>query len=327
MSGQINLVAVQPELKLERYTSAAAFRRWVLELAEEGTASLPPAPTLIAFPELIGVPLLIALGASAAALRRPLTAISWWLRRHWRAILGSASLSLWRRLYGAAALPAYAAYREAFSAVSREFGATVVAGSIFVPRVDWEPAKGWHIADRRVYNTAFVFGPRGQLLGRSAKAHLTAGLESRVGLARGSASALPVFCTPLGRLGVAICLDGFYRGVIDHLDGQGAQLVVQPSANLAPWSRPWPPDPQLPEGEAWLRYGLRHQLQARQHLWYGVNPMLVGELWGLVAEGRSSIVANCGRYPAALEGYPGLIAIAPEPARAAVVRATLPAPV
>lgn len=322
----IDLVAVQAEVALERYRSEAAFRSWIFALTEAATAGLHERPTLIAFPEIIGLPLLLALDAAPREVARLPAALGRLWRLNWSSIVRSRSLSLLRRLYAASAVRAYDVYQRVFAAASREFGVTVVAGSIFLPTIDWEPAKGLHITDQRVYNTAFTFAPSGRLLGRSRKAHLTKGIESRIGLSRGAVAALPVMHTPLGRLGVAVCLDAFYTSVIDHFDGQGAQLVVQPSANHAAWLRPWPPDTGLSEGEAWLRYGLRAQLQQRQHLCYGVNPMLVGELWGLVAEGRSSIVANTDYYPVSTEGYSGLVAIAADAVSETVVRATLPAP-
>ena len=77
------------------------------------------------------------------------------------------------------------------------------------------------------------------------------------------------------------------------------------------------------EGEAWLRYGLREQVQNRMNIQYGVNPMLVGDVWDLSPRGRSSIVANTRFCSTELEGYPGLLAIAPTPDEEAIVRVSV----
>lgn len=322
----INLVAVQAEMALEHYLSEATFQQKIFSLMEQATAALPEGPTLVGFPEIVGLPLILTLGATQKEIASLPAAVRRLLRRKWQRVIKVRSPSLFRRLYAVNAVSAFDVYTRVFASASRNFGVTIVAGSIFLPVVDQEAARGLHIDDHRAYNTAFTFGPMGRVLGRSHKIHLTPGLESQIGLSRGRLAELPVMYTPAGRVGVAVCLDAFYTSVLDHLDGQGAQIVVQPSANHASWAHPWPHQPNLTEGEAWLRYGLRQQLQARQHLHYGVNPMLIGDLWGLIGEGRSSIVANTAYYPVSTEGYDGLVAIAPDAVRETVVQATLPVP-
>ena len=238
------------------------------------------------------------------------------LRAEWRAVASAA----WRHrvfgpsaLYLARAVPAYRAYAAAFRAAAREGDAVVVAGSAFLPEVEEEAARGVHVTRPWVHNVAATFAPGGALLGRSRKVYLTPGAESRAGLRKGRVEDLPVFDTPAGRIGVAVCLDGWYDGVVGSLDGRGAQVLVQPSANDAAWERPWPPDPRLTEGEAWLQRGLRAGLQGRLNLRYGVNPMLVGDFAGFRPRGRSSIVANQaagdGRTAWA-EGRAGVLALA-----------------
>lgn len=323
----INLVAVQAEMALEHYLSEATFHQKIFSLMEQATAALPEGPTLVAFPEIIGLPLILTLGASPREITSLPKAVRRLLRQRWQRVIRVRSPSLFGRLYAANATSAFDVYTRVFASASRNFGVTIVAGSIFLPMVDQEAARGLHIADYRAFNTAFTFAPTGRLLGRTHKIHLMPGLESQVGLSRGTLAELPVMYTPAGRVGVTVCLDAFFTSVVDHLDGQGAQIVVQPSANHASWSRPWPHQPNLTEGEAWLRYGLRQQLQARQNLNYGINPMLIGDLWGLVAEGRSSIVANTAYYPVTTEGYDGLVAIAQDAVSETVVHAALPDPV
>ena len=310
----------------QTYRSPEAFAAWILELSQRAVEGLDDAPKLLAFPEVIGMPLLLTLGHEAELVHetRLTGAVQTLLAREWRAVL---SAGLRYRAFGpqafflARALPAYRAYVAAFSQAAQHTGATIVAGSSFLPTITDEASLGLHICESRVQNVAYTFAPSGTVLGRSAKRYLTAGLEARIGLARARVGSERVQRTPVGSIGVAICLDGFYSTVLETLDGLGAEIVVQPSANFAPWTRPWPPDSTYSEGEAWLTHGLRAGVRGRQHIRYGVNPMLVGGFFELQAEGRSSIVVNPRFGHAETEGYSGVLALAKSSDRDEFVRA------
>ena len=326
---KVHLIAVQAAMQLSDYESAQSFEAKILELTRRAVAGLDDAPKLVAFPETIGFPLL-ALGEYEAVSRmsRMSDVMRYLLGRYWREVLRAA----WRwRVVGLGALhlqralPAYLAYKGAFSKAARTYGVTIVAGSHFLPHIEEEATRGVHIAGKRVHNVAYSFSPTGSVINRSSKRYLTPGAESRAGLSR-SGEPIGSFETPVGRVGVAICLDGFYSSVVEHLDGLGAQVVVQPSANHAPWDRRWPADPSLFEGEAWLRKGLRSQLQERLHLRYGVNPMMVGDVWDLSPRGRSSLLANTRFTAVETEGYEGVLALARTPDQEEVVRAEVMIP-
>lgn len=325
----VHLIAVQAELRLPNYRSLEAFAAWILDLSLRAVEGLDGAPKLLAFPETIGLPLLLTLGHYADVSRhtRLTNAALTVLRREWRDVVRAAvtykALGP-QALFVARALPAYRAYVGAFSEAARQTGATIVAGSSFLPLVENEASRGLHVADGRVYNVAYTFGPTGTVLGRSAKQYLTAGRESRLGLSRAAPASLNVLETPVGRVGVALCLDGFYSSVLATLDGMGAQIITQPSANYAPWTRRWPPDESYSEGEAWLSLGLRQGVRGRQNIRYGVNPMLVGSMFDLQAEGRSNIVANPVYADAETEGYGGVLALSKSYDQEEIVRAEVP---
>jgi len=320
------LVAVQAWMQPADYRDAASFRAKVLTLTERAVDGLGEGPRLLAFPELIGFPLLMLEEPQALRAGSVRQAIYLLLRKHRRELLGVMAgrrLGPLESLYALRAVPAYLAYRDTFAEAARVAQATVVAGSIMLPHLEEEAARGVHVASRQVYNTAFSFGPHGGILNRTRKCYLMPN-ESRSGLSQGVVEQLGGFETPLGKVGVAVCLDGFYSSVIERFDGLGVAIVVQPSANPAEWTRRWPPDPALSEGEAWLRLGLRQQLQGRLHLRYGVNPMLVGDLFDLSLRGRSSLMVNARFQPdVGLAGYQGLLAVAPSDHEEAFVRAEI----
>jgi len=327
-------VAVQAALSEDPYRSAAHLAAWTMRLAQDALAALPDdrGEVLLAFPEAIAMPLLFTLGDAdrVTGSATVLEAARRSLRGRWGEVLAAA----WHHraigpaaVHLARALEVHDAYVNAFRAVARETGATVVGGSAFLPEIDVEAARGPHVTARRVHNVAYTFAPGGALLGRSRKVYLTPGLESRLGLRRGRVEDLPVMEAPFGRLAVAVCLDGWYEGVVAALDAGGAQVIVQPSANDAPWARRWPPDASLTEGEAWLQHGLRALLQDRVNLRYGVNPMLVGGVFGFRPQGRSSILADASHtsHPWT-EGRPGVLALAGSAVEEAIVSATVELP-
>lgn len=317
----INLVAVQAQISPNIYESPETFRRWILELTEEAVKGLPASPTLVTFPEMIGFPLLLTLADKGTLQDKTLMqALQRFLKGHWTQVLKHAIK--YRHFSPSAAIlpsavPAYIAYKNAFAEAAKTFGVTLVAGSSLLPHITEEASRGIHITNPKVYNTSFVFSPTGQLLGRSQKLYLTPGMEARLGLSRGQLAELHVLQTPVGRVGVPICLDAFYTSVIDHLDGLGAEVVVMPSANPLPWQGRWKVNPTLGEGEAWMKYGLAQQLQNRSHIRYGVNPMLVGQVWDVAFEGCSSLVEKTA------DGHTKLLAQARNATSAGFVRATV----
>ncbi len=326
----VHLIAVQAELHLPNYRSPEAFAAWILDLSLRAVEGLDDAPKLLAFPETVGLPLLLTLGGYAEVSRRTRVtgAALTVLRRDWRGVLRAA---VRHRAFGpqalfvARALPAYRAYADAFSEAARRTNATIVAGSLFLPHIEDEASRGLHVAGGQVRNVSYTFTPTGSVVGRSAKRYLTPGLESRVGLSRAPAE-MHVLETPAGRVGVAVCLDGFYSSVMEAFDGLGAQIIVQPSANYAPWTRCWLPDGAYSEGEAWLSLGLRLGVRGRQNIRYGVNPMLVGGMFDLRAEGRTSIVANPRFLESETEGYGGVLALAQSHDREEIMRAVVELP-
>jgi len=332
MGSMVRLAAVQPRWRAEDYASSERFADRVVDLTVRAAAGAP-GPALVAFPELWALPLLATAGgvgdrlddgllaAARALLRRRgsrWTALA--LRRRWR----------WSQAaYADLALGAYAMWTEAFARAASATGATLVAGTGFFPTVAYEAARGLHVVDPRVHNLALLVAPTGAVVARAPKVFLTQGLERRVGLARGRLEDLPVVDTPVGRVAIAVCLDGWYHHVIERLDGLGAQVLVQPSANAARWTRPWPPDPRIDEGDAWLEHGLRAGLTGRAHLRYGINPMLVGHLPPLALEGRSTVVAGAA-LPApeggAWTAARGVLGVAAGPTDEDVVTVDVPHP-
>ena len=155
-----------------------------------------------------------------------------------------------------------ATYLATFSRLAAEFRVHIAAGTLLLPD-----------EQGRIYHTAHLFGPGGELVGRQHQTHL--GPKERAwGLAAGDE--LPVFPTPVGCIGFVLGEDVRYPEVSRILALQGANVLVHPAAT--------PVESQA----AWLAR-LWREVQANQV--FGLEAALVGDLWGTAWRGRSTIHA------------------------------------
>lgn len=87
----------------------------------------------------------------------------------------------------------------------------------------------------KVYNSSFVFGPGGELLGRHRKVHLfdvdlPGGVRVKESSTLGAGSEATVIKTGLGTLGVAICYDVRFPELIRLMVARGAEIIIIPAA-------------------------------------------------------------------------------------------------
>jgi len=328
---KINLVAVQARPELADYASAHAFHTKMAALAQRAVSAVDRRlPTLVAFPEAIGlfltfVPFHYDDIKDCRTLRQALLKV---LSRRLPAFLGAMWQhkvpSLRRAVFLDAALAAEKIYVETFASLAREHGVYLLAGSIYTPPIEEEAVKGRYVLTNSVYNTSYLFSPQGVILCRIPKVNLVEPMETAGGFGRGPKSELCPVETALGRVGVLICYDAFHHTLVEHYDALGADILVQPSYANEPWDGPWSGGRGLTEGQGWLRFGLPAMIQGRENIRYGVNPMMVGRIFDLVGQGRSSISINTGKPAASLED--ALLAIAATPDEEEIVAATVDAP-
>jgi predicted amidohydrolase len=336
---KINLVAVQAKPELADYASAKAFQDKVSGLMQRAAAPVDREhPTLVAFPEAIGlflafVPFYYQRIRNCRTLSEVMLKVipgnlkgllgTAWRHKLWDvgklALLNMSGFA--RAAFLDTALRAEKIYVDTFSGLAREYGVHLLGGSIYTPPIEGEPSKGRHVVGSQVYNTAYLFSPQGLILRRVPKINLVPPVETSIGFSGGAKSELCPIDTPLGRIGILVCYDGFHQSLIEHYDALGTQILIKPSYNLHPWDARWWADRSLSEGEAWLRGGLPSIIQGRENIRYGVNPMMVGRVFDLEAEGRSSISLNTGRPGASLED--AILAIADTPTEEEIVWATV----
>lgn len=132
-----------------------------------------------------------------------------------------------------------------------------------------------------LFNSALVTGPNGYV-GTYRKAHLWD--RENLFFAKGNLG-FPVFETPLGKIGVVICYDGWFPETFRQLALQGAEIVCVPTN--------WVPMPDQPASEAAMANVL-HRAAAHSNGVFIACADRVGVERGQPFEGQSLIVGPRG---------------------------------
>lgn len=129
-------------------------------------------------------------------------------------------------------------FTDVYSEAARENGVTLVA-SAFERR-----APGLY------HNTAVVFGPDGEILGRYRKMHIPddPGFYEKFYFTPGDLGFVPVD-TPVGRLGVLVCWDQWFPEAARLMALRGAEMLIYPTA--IGWNPDDPRDEKERQLEAW----------------------------------------------------------------------------
>jgi predicted amidohydrolase len=316
----VDLFAVQPYVDAATYASEASFRSLCARLVGACAAQRRrdargrwDAPAVLVFPEHIGTFLALGLlGRLGGRLSTLDAAIALACAR----LPGRTAAAAARLLRGprrVAALPTLAAlhavaprveraYERTFRDLAVAAEATIVAGSVLLPRPrdPADPRDDDTLRDA-VYNVSFTYGPDGALLSETRKVNLVPILETSLGLTPGAPEALRVAGTPAGPLGTLVCYDGFcvphtraepgFRAVGPRLEG--ARILAQPAANPWPWEERWvhaPPGDPIRRSEQWRAEGLERQLRDLHGVRYVVTAHLSGQVLDQRFEGPSVIL-------------------------------------
>lgn len=186
-------------------------------------------------------------------------------------------------------------YQALFGGLAKEFGVTLVAGSIVLPepRVEDGQLKIGHGA---LYNSSLTFGRDGQPLGQPQRQLYPDRHQKRYVRPAGEAP-LNVIDTPAGRLAVLIGSDSWYPDNYARLNRSGAELIAVPAFVIGKnkWSEPWrkPEHSGIEmstdhpsEGEAWHRLtltGRPPQSTAKA----GISVFMRGQFWNQGIAGQS----------------------------------------
>ncbi|AXM95818.1 nitrilase-related carbon-nitrogen hydrolase [Pseudomonas plecoglossicida] len=130
-------------------------------------------------------------------------------------------------------------YQQLFGSLAREFGVTLVAGSIVLPAPYVEQGV-LHAGSGPLFNSCLVFATDGSLLGQPQRQQYPDS-EVRRYIHHGRHFPLQVLQTPAGRLGVLIGSDSWYPENQRQLEQQQVQLIANPAflSGKGSWEAPW----------------------------------------------------------------------------------------
>lgn len=200
-------------------------------------------------------------------------------------------------------------YQALFGGLAKEFGITLVAGSIVLPEPSVSEGE-LKIGRGALYNSSLVFGSDGRPIGQPQRQRHPV-FEQLDVLGANHPTAPQVIDTPAGRLGVLIGSDSWYPLHYRQLNDQGAQLIVVPAFIIGrdTWDKPWsgykglstPSEVSLKpgevsEGQAWHRLTLTGQLPISQARG-GVSVFLRGQFWDSGSAGQSFISHDGQHFP------------------------------
>lgn len=317
-SARGNLLGIQPELFSADYQSQERLRLKLAAYLENarGRGLLGPR-TVVVFPEHIGT-WLVAAGEKPEVYdaERLSDAMHWMavsnplkLARGWLAAKGDDRLA--DALFRMKAVDMAHDYQTLFGGLAREFGVTLVAGSIVLPN-PWVEDGVLRTGNGRLYDVSLVFGNDGRPLGQPQRKVFP--IDAEKGFTRGGHSDnLQVLDTPAGRLGVLICADSWYPLNYAVLAAAKVELLAVPAflSGNGQWRQPWrgydggatPADVQLKPGqlseaEAWERLALPGRL-GTSGARAGITVFLRGQLWDLGSDGPGLVVNASGHQLAA----------------------------
>lgn len=287
MGKQVTIAAVQFKWALENYKNRVCFQSRIDSIIDDIRSKVDASiPLLVVFPEHIGTPILLFnsynlvsdkknfIQAVQSLILANLTGILKYKLRY--------GISFIRALLLFKTMDMEREYRVVFSSAAKKYNAYIAAGSISLGNINANTKSG--VSGSDVFNTSYFIGPDGSIIGKQKKVHLV-DFEGKSGfdLSNGTINEIHAFETSFGKIGIAICLDGFKEDVCDALKEKGADILIQPSANDGPWSE-W-------QQQDWLN-GSYLAVHERKKFKYAVNAMMNGHILDFGFEGQSSIISN-----------------------------------
>lgn len=306
-----NLLGIQPELFPADYQSLARLHlKLAAYLQNARDQGLINDKTIVVLPEHIGTWLMVSGEKNELYQATNLKEAMNWLSASnpllfLRALISAKGDDRIDDAYLRMKAPAMARdYQVLFGGLAKEFGVTLVAGSIALPNPSVNQGQ-LQIGHGALYNTSVVFDRDGLPLGQPQR-QLYPIFDERGFIEPGDENSVSVVDTPAGRLGILIGSDSWYPDNYRKLNEQGAQLVAVPAFVIGreTWDKPWrgfksvstpaeislKPE-ELSEGEAWHRLTLISQQPISQAT-AGMSVFLRGQFFDMGSAGQSFLSSN-----------------------------------
>ncbi|NWE74813.1 carbon-nitrogen hydrolase family protein [Pseudomonas yamanorum] len=306
-----NLLGIQPELFPADYQSLERLHlKLAAYLQKARDQGLVNDKTIVVLPEHIGTWLMVSGEKNELYQATNLKDAMNWLSASnpllfLRALISAKGDDRIDDAYLRMKAPAMARdYQVLFGGLAKEFGVTLVAGSIALPNPSVSQGQ-LQIGHGALYNTSVVFDRDGLAVGQPQR-QLYPIFDERGFIEPGDENTVSVVDTPAGRLGILIGSDSWYPDNYRKLNEQGATLVAVPAFVIGreTWDKPWrgfksvstPPEislkpEELSEGEAWHRLTLISQQPISQAT-AGMSVFLRGQFFDMGSAGQSFLSSN-----------------------------------
>lgn len=312
-AGRGNLLGIQPWMTPDDYRDGLRFReklRAYLQTAQDSGLVIPR-KTIVVLPEYLGTWLVVANEANrvytARTVQDGLTAmvlshpITFW--QTYRTVADSVADKTRYAVFAMNARRMAEDYQLAFDMLAAEFAVTIVAGSILLPDPSVQNGR-LTVGTGPLYNVSAVFHPDGRLDPQLVRKVYPI-TDERPFVCPANPADVPVFETPVGKLGVLVCADSWNSPVYQTLKRKRAALLAVPSFSAGDrvWQTSWKgysgtPTPadartdvgKLTEGQAWLAHAMAGRAQPEAGIKKGLNVFLRGNLWDLGSDGTTIIL-------------------------------------
>ena len=318
-AGRGSMLGIQPWMTPDDYRDGLRFREKLhtyLQTAKD-SGLIVPQKTIVVFPEYLGT-WLVALDEpnrvyTVKTVQDALTAMviaspaTFW--NAYRSTPDGVIDKTKHAVFAMKARPMAETYQLTFDMLAAEFAVTIVAGSILLPDPSVKAGK-LTVGNGPLYNVSAVFHPDGRLDPQLVRKVYPINDELPFVCPTNPAN-VPVFDTPVGKLGVLVCADSWNTPVYKTLKQKGATLLAVPSysAGDGVWNTTWqgysgtktPPDARadmgrITEGQAWLAYAMAGRATPEAGITNGLNVFLRGKLWDLGTDG-TTIILKAGAGP------------------------------
>ena len=310
-AGRGNLLGIEPELSPRDFQSVPLVRlKLAAYLDAARDAGLLNDKTIVVLPEHIGTWLMFrgernelyqAANLNEAmgwlSVSNPLAFASAWVRAEGESRLNDAHLRM-------KASSMAADYQALFGGLAKDYGITVVAGSIALPNPHIENG-ALRSGSGPLYNSSVVFGREGVPLGKPQR-QLLPTYEEQSYIQPSPDHEQQVIETPAGRLGILVGSDSWYPENYRALNEQQVQIIAVPAfvVGKETWEKPWggyksvstPSEISLKPGEvsegaAWHRLTLISSVPTSTAQ-AGITVFMRGKLWDQHSAGQSFISHN-----------------------------------
>jgi hypothetical protein len=311
-SGRGNIVSIQPFMYPGDYASEKTFYEALnLYVHHAALAGWLHKNTVVSFPEYLGTWLVVAgekrsvFAAKTVHDAMNQIVLSNPFRFLAKYYTGNANNKAAQAIFRMKAEKMAYIYNQVFSTLAKQYGVTIVAGSIVLPCPEIKDGS-LRVKDGKLYNVSVIYKADGTAEENIIKKAYPVADELPFTCAS-DAGNLPLYNTPAGKMAVLICADSWYAGCYKKSVDEHADFVIVPSyvEGNGAFKHPWPgysgfDNPadvdksdigKISILDGWVRYALPARMK-QAGLQNGIITFLHGQFWELGSDTHFVMVSH-----------------------------------